>query len=251
MTASPIQALNLKSMPIDLIVLSAAFLSGLLGGIHCTAMCGGIAGSLNAKNRSNVFTHALLLNLGRVSSYTLAGFLAGIVGASFIGLVKIPNLGAILRSLMGFILMIIALRIIFPQTFAFTKVGNGFFWRQLSRIKSYLPQSGYWHSLSMGALWGWLPCGLSTSVLMAAWLEASPLHSSLMMLAFGIGTLPLMITLSYSGAHFAKLFNNGKIRLSAASLIFMAGLLTALAPWLLHSASAHRLLQALGCRSLL
>ena len=123
-------------MPIDLIVLSAAFLSGLLGGIHCTAMCGGIASSLNAKNKSNLFTHALLLNLGRISSYTLAGFLAGIVGASFISVIKIPHLGAILRSFMGFILISIALRILFPQTFAFAKVGSGFFWRQLSKIKT-------------------------------------------------------------------------------------------------------------------
>jgi sulfite exporter TauE/SafE len=62
-------------MPIDLIVLGAAFLSGILGGIHCTAMCGGIASTLNAQNRSKQFTHAVLLNLGRVSSYTLAGLL--------------------------------------------------------------------------------------------------------------------------------------------------------------------------------
>ncbi len=238
-------------MPIDLIVLGAAFLSGILGGIHCTAMCGGIASALNAQNRSSQFTHALLLNLGRITSYTLAGFLAGLLGASFIGVVKIPHLGAILRSLMGFILMIIALRIAYPQTFAFTKIGNGFFWRQLSKIKSYLPQSGYLHSLSMGALWGWLPCGLSTSILMAAWFEASPLHSSLMMLAFGIGTLPLMITLSYSGGHFMRYLGRSSVRYSFALLIFLAGFITAIVPWLMQSATTHHLLEALGCRSLL
>ena len=238
-------------MPIDLIVLSAAFLSGLLGGIHCTAMCGGIASSLNAKNKSNLFTHALLLNLGRISSYTLAGFLAGIVGASFISVIKIPHLGAILRNFMGFILIIIALRILFPQTFAFAKVGSGFFWQQLSKIKTYLPQSGYAHSLSMGALWGWLPCGLSTSLLMAAWFEASPLHSSLMMLAFGIGTLPIMITLSYSGGHFMRYLSKTTVRYSFALFILLAGLITAATPWLMHTSSMSSVLEALGCRSLL
>lgn len=238
-------------MPIDLIVLSAAFLSGLLGGIHCTAMCGGIASSLNAKNSSHIFTHALLLNLGRVSSYTLAGLIAGTVGASFISTIKIPHLGEVLRSLMGLVLIIIALRILFPQTFAFTKVGNGFFWRQLSKIKAYLPQSGYAHSLSMGALWGWLPCGLSTSLLMAAWFEASPLHSSLMMLAFGIGTLPLMITLSYSGGHFTRYLGEPKVRYSFAFFILLAGLITAITPWLIHSSRMISVLEALGCRSLI
>lgn len=238
-------------MPIDLIVLSAAFLSGILGGIHCTAMCGGIASSLNAKNRSNIFTHALLLNLGRITSYTLAGLLAGLIGASFIGIVKIPHLGAILRSLMGFILITIALRILFPKTFAFTKIGNGFFWQQLSKIKSYLPQSDYAHSFSMGALWGWLPCGLSTSLLMAAWFEASPLHSSLMMLAFGIGTLPLMITLSYSGGHFVRYLSKNTVRFSFALFILLAGLITAVTPWLRHTSSINGVLEALGCRSLI
>jgi sulfite exporter TauE/SafE len=214
-------------------------------------MCGGIASTLNAQNRSKQFTHAVLLNLGRVSSYTLAGLLVGVLGASFIGVVKIPHLASILRSLMGFILMMIALRIAFPKTFAFTKVGNGFFWRQLSKIKSYLPQSGFLHSLSMGALWGWLPCGLSTSVLMAAWFEASPFHSSLMMLAFGIGTLPLMITLSYSGGHFLRYLGQSTVRYSFALLIFLAGLITAIVPWLMQSATTHQLLETLGCRSLL
>ena len=238
-------------MPIDLIVLSAAFLSGLLGGIHCTAMCGGIASSLNAKNRSSIFTHAVLLNLGRITSYTFAGLLAGIIGASFISVVKIPHLGAILRSLMGLILIIIALRILFPQTFAFTKIGNGFFWQQLSKIKTYLPQSGYTHSFSMGALWGWLPCGLSTSLLMAAWFEASPLHSSLMMLAFGIGTLPLMITLSYSGGQFVRYLSKNSVRYSFALFILLAGLVTAITPWLIHASGINSILEALGCRSLL
>lgn len=237
-------------MPIDLIVLSAAFLSGLLGGIHCTAMCGGIASSLNAKNKNNLFSHALLLNLGRISSYTLAGLLAGVVGASFISVIKIPHLGAILRSFMGLILIIIALRILFPQTFAFTKIGNGFFWQQLSKIKTYLPQSGYAHSFSMGALWGWLPCGLSTSLLMAAWFEASPLHSSLMMLAFGIGTLPLMITLSYSGGQFVRYLSKSSVRYSFALFILLAGLITAITPWLTHTSSINSVLEALGCRSL-
>jgi sulfite exporter TauE/SafE len=238
-------------MPIDLIVLSAAFLSGILGGIHCTAMCGGIASSLNARNRSHIFTHAVLLNVGRVASYTLAGLLAGIIGAGFVGIVKIPHLGTILRSLMGFILMIIALRIVYPQTFAFAKVGNGYIWRYLSAVKSYLPQSGYLHSLSIGALWGWLPCGLSASILTAAWFEASPLHSSLMMLAFGIGTLPLMITLSYSGGHFMRYLSRPAVRHSFAFVIFMAGLITATAPWLMRSAAAHHVLESLGCRSLI
>jgi sulfite exporter TauE/SafE len=238
-------------MPIDFLVLSAAFLSGLLGGAHCTLMCGGIATSLAAKNQSHPFAHALSLNSGRILSYTIAGLLAGSIGALFVGFARAPALPIILRSMMGIMLMLIALRMVFPRQFAFAILGNSAIWRLISGLKSKLPQTGLLSSFTLGALWGWLPCGLSTSILLAAWLEASPLHSSLMMLAFGLGTLPLMTSISYSGSQFARFFQHKKLRNSFATLIFLAGLLTALAPLLIQSATAHSWLQALGCRSII
>ncbi len=237
-------------MPIDFIVLSAAFLTGILGGAHCTLMCGGIATSLSIKHQQHPFAYALSLNAGRVFSYTLAGLLAGIIGSVFVGFARIPELPLILRSILGMVLMLIAVRTVFPKYLAFTRIGNSAVWRLLSRWKASLPQSGFLGAFSMGALWGWLPCGLSTSVLLAAWFEASPLHSSLLMLSFGLGTLPLMTSISYSGSHFAAFFQRKALRNGFASVIFFAGLLTALAPLFAHSTSAHSWLQALGCRSM-
>ena len=52
-------------MPIDLMVLVAAFASGLLGTVHCAAMCGGIATSLSTGQRDGLWM-AALPNLGRV-----------------------------------------------------------------------------------------------------------------------------------------------------------------------------------------
>jgi hypothetical protein len=236
-------------MPVDFIVLGAALLTGLLGGAHCTLMCGGIATSLSAKTQANPFAHALAMNLGRIGSYTLAGVLAGLIGSVFVGMVRVPNLPIMLRSVMGLLLMLIALRMLFPRQLAFTNVGNSALWRLLSGIKDRLPQSGYPQSFATGALWGWLPCGLSTSVLIAAWFEASALHSGLMMLAFGLGTLPLMTAISWSGSQFSALFRKKGLKTGIAAMIFLAGLLTALAPLLMRSAGAHAWLEALGCRS--
>ena len=238
-------------MPVDFIVLGAALLTGLLGGAHCTLMCGGLATSLSAKNQANPFAHAMAMNLGRIGSYTVAGVLAGLIGSAFVGLVRIPNLPVMLRSVMGLVLMLIALRMLFPRQLAFTRVGNSAVWRLLSGIKGRLPQSGYPQSLATGALWGWLPCGLSTSVLIAAWFEASPLHSGLMMLAFGLGTLPLMTAISYSGARFQNLLGHRGLRTGLAVTVFVAGALTAAAPWLMHAPGMHGVLAALGCRSLI
>lgn len=237
-------------MPVDFLVLSAALLAGLTGGAHCALMCGGIAASLNGHDKESALPHALALNLGRIGSYTLAGLLAGLLGAAFVGLVRIPDLALWLRSVMGLLLMLIALRMLFPRRFAIANALASPLWRLVSKAKATLPASGLWRSLGLGAIWGWLPCGLSTSVLLAAWMEASPLHSSLMMAAFGLGTLPLMTAMSYSGARLQGLLDNRRLRAGMALLVLSAGALTAAAPWLMRVPEMHGVLAALGCRSL-
>lgn len=237
-------------MPVDFLVLSAALLAGLTGGAHCVLMCSGIAASINHYGRESALAHALALNLGRIGSYTLAGLLAGTLGAAFVGLVRIPNLALWLRSVMGLLLMLIALRMLFPHRFAFANVLSSSLWRLVSRAKATLPASGLWRSLGLGAIWGWLPCGLSTGILLAAWMEASPLHSSMIMAAFGLGTLPIMTAMSYSGARLQGLLDNRRLRAVMALLVMSAGALTAAAPWLMRVPEIHGMLAALGCRSL-
>ena len=64
--------------------LLTALLAGLLGGVHCVGMCGGIvaAFSFRADGSHPPFRLHLAYNLGRVSSYVLFGALAGALGAS-------------------------------------------------------------------------------------------------------------------------------------------------------------------------
>jgi sulfite exporter TauE/SafE len=102
----------------------------------------------------------------------------------------------------------------------------------------------------MGLFWGWLPCGLSTTVLAAAWLEASALHGGLLMLAFGLGTLATMVPLTWSGARLAGLARARGWRLAGAGLVALAGVVTMAGPWLASQPAIHQVLVALGCRSL-
>ena len=238
-------------MPVDFLVLGAAFLSGLMGGVHCTLMCGGIAVSLDGQPKERALPHAFMLNLGRISSYTLAGVLAGGIGALFVGVIRVPELAVVLRSILGLVLMLLALRMLFPRRFAFAIPGNSRIWQGVSSLKHRLPATGLLRSFGLGAVWGWLPCGLSTGMLLAAWLEASALHSGLVMLAFGLGTLPLMTAISYSGARFQNLLGHRGLRTGLAVTVFVAGALTAAAPWLMHAPGMHGVLAALGCRSLI
>ena len=239
-------------MPVDLIALGAALLSGLFGGVHCLAMCGGIATGFAAHARAgSAFRHALLLNLGRVAGYALAGAIVGGLGGGLLRAARFEGAASGLRLLVGAVLLLAAARLLFPTRLqGLTKLGLSA-WQGLRPLRERLiPAAGPARPLVLGLFWGWLPCGLSTTLLMAAWLEASALHGGLLMLAFGLGTLPLMTGLSWSGAHFARRLAQPRWRIAAAAMIALAGLLTMAAPWLARSATAHAWLLALGCRSL-
>jgi hypothetical protein len=236
----------------DWLLLGAAALSGLLGGPHCALMCGGIAVALpQASGADSPLRSALLTNLGRVGGYALSGALAGGLGSGLLALARIPQLPVLLRSLAGLVLLALALRVIWP---GFGRRGiplGSQLWRGLAPLRqraSALPPS--LRALAMGALWGWLPCGLSLGLLTAAWFSASTLQGALTMAAFGLGTLPLMTTLGFSGARLDSLLRRNMLRWPLAMLIGLAGLLTLLAPWLGQHPWLHPLLRALGCASL-
>jgi hypothetical protein len=88
-------------MPVDLLALGAALLAGLFGGVHCLAMCGGIAVGFAAPRGEGALRHALLLNAGRVGGYVLAGALVGGFGAALLGAARLPGLALAMRALVG------------------------------------------------------------------------------------------------------------------------------------------------------
>jgi len=240
------------ALPIDLLALTAAGLSGMFGSVHCLAMCGGLATGLgSASGTMRPGWHALLLNLGRIGGYTLAGAIVGAFGSGLLMFVRLPGLVVGLRSLVGAVLLLAAARMLFPTRFGgLTRLAN-LFWQRLRPWRDRLvPTRGFARPLVLGLFWGWLPCGLSTTLLAAAWLEASALHGGLLMFAFGLGTLPSMTALSWSGARYATSLSQPAMRRVAAGMIAGAGTLTLLAPWLVHSPALHAWLRVLGCRSL-
>ncbi len=239
-------------MPIDWLVLGSAWLTGLLGGVHCAAMCGGIATGFGVGARRNGWFDAFLANAGRVSGYTLAGVIAGGIGGGILAMARLDWLATGSRMLVGAVLVLAALRLLFPSARIgfLARSGQGL-WQRLRPLQRHLlPADTSPKRFALGMLWGWLPCGLSTTMLAAAWLQASALHGGLTMLAFGIGTLPLMIPLTWSGARMAGWMNRRGLRLTLGFVVLAAGLLTLAAPWLMQVPGLHGFLSALGCRSM-
>jgi sulfite exporter TauE/SafE len=238
-------------MPVDVLVLGAAFLSGLLGSLHCVAMCGGIATGLGAAagGRRASLPAALWLNLGRLLGYAAAGAAVGAVGAGLWRIARNDLLQGVLRTLLGFVIVLLALRLLdLGRRFALLhRVGNGF-WRWLSPLqRRLLPATTVPRRLALGMLWGWLPCGLSSTLLLAAWLQADVLAAALLMTSFGLGTLFLMLPLTWSGTHLARRLAQPTFRRIAASLVLLSGIATAFAPWLLRMPGVHAVLAGLGC----
>jgi sulfite exporter TauE/SafE len=124
-------------------------------------------------------------------------------------------------------------------------------WRRLQPLRDrWQPRAGCARPLVLGLFWGWLPCGLSTTLLAAAWLQASALHGALLMLAFGLGTLPLLLSLSWSGARLAGVLARPGWRHGAGVLVAMSGVATLAGPWLAQVPVVHGVLASLGCRAL-
>ena len=94
--------------------------------------------------------------------------------------------------------------------------------------KGLLPVTSVPKALGLGLLWGWLPCGLVYSVLLLAATTASPIHGGLIMIVFGIGTMPAMIMTGLSASRLAQFMS--RKRLGAGLLIVLIGLLTLAMP---------------------
>jgi sulfite exporter TauE/SafE len=186
--------------------LAAAFLAGLGGGLHCAGMCGGIVAAMcsPAVGGTPVLRHVFAYNFGRIFSYSVAGALAGAVGA----VAALGSAGQVLQPLvLAFAsLMLIALGLslaeITPLVRRLETMGTRL-WRRLQPWTSrLLPITSSRRAFALGALWGWLPCGMVYAVLAAALALGNWWQGAMLLMAFGVGTLPNLIAL---GAFWQKL----------------------------------------------
>ncbi len=178
-----------------------AFTLGLLSTLHCWSMCGGLllAFSPPARPRTNALSdirRLLSYNLGRVTSYALAGALAG--GFATFALQKVSPLWGhrFLEILAGLCLITSGLALLqrIPALAGLQRLGLSL-WRRLQPLsRGLLPADRLYKRFLLGMIWGWLPCGFVYSMLALATAQSSALAGALLMTAFGLGTLPGMLT---------------------------------------------------------
>ena len=177
--------------------LTAVFLVGLLGGTHCLGMCGGIVTALTVRmprDRPRWSLH-LAYHAGRITTYALAGALAGGLGSAALRLGGLLPVQVALYVVAQLMLVALGLYLLGVPRYlgGFERAGR-ILWGRIQPAASALfpirtPARGY----AVGMLWGLLPCGLVYSVLVTALVSGSAAGGALVMLAFGAGTLPSLL----------------------------------------------------------
>ena len=223
---------------IDGVAMSAALVAGLIGSAHCFGMCGGIAGAMgmaaaqNGVRGGRLGLQATLYNVGRISSYVVAGVIVGLLGSALGDMIDLPSWSLWLRGITGLVLLLLGLQIAFGwRLLTFLERGGARLWRRLSPLAGrLLGKRGAINALGLGMLWGWLPCGLSYSMLLVAATTGTAVSGGAIMLAFGLGTLPSMIGASYAGGRIGGLPGGRRTRVIAGLLIALMGIWTAAVP---------------------
>ncbi len=206
------------------------FLIGILTSVHCIAMCGGISLSQciprsagKEDSRFGAFRSAVLYNLGRVISYTGIGFLLGLAGmlvGETYGAGISPFFQGILKMVAGVFMVILGINMlgIFPWLRRFQLQLPRFLVRNVNRKKT-----GSSQPFVIGLLNGMMPCGPLQSMQIVALASANPFAGALSMLAFSLGTVPLMLGLGSFVAMLGKRFS-AKVMETGAVLVVVLGL---------------------------
>lgn len=225
-------------MPDLLPLLGSALILGLLGGAHCLGMCGGLMGALTLaippEQRGRRLRLLLAYNLGRILSYACAGLLLGLAGwavASSPAALGLRVVAALLLIAMGLYLA--------GWWSGLTRIealGRGL-WRHIQPIASrLLPVSSLPRALLLGALWGWLPCGLVYSTLLWAASQGNAGYSAALMLAFGVGTWPVLLATGLAAERVNILLKRRSVRVAGGVLVMLFGIWTLPGPhqhWLM------------------
>lgn len=215
-------------------LLFAAFLAGFFGSLHCIGMCGGIVGvmGLSARNSQRKtfwqqLPYWLGYNFGRLTSYVIAGLIAGSIGAQAAGIfepARVQNIGILLA---GSFLILLGLYISgWWQGLGVLEKGGALIWQRIQPLaQKALKAPTPLRAVTTGLIWGWLPCGLVYAMLVWAMTVATPLGGASIMLAFGLGTLPMLLGLGAASQYLDKIRHDKRWRQLAGGLILLFGVL--------------------------
>jgi sulfite exporter TauE/SafE len=207
--------------------LLAAFLAGLLGGVHCVAMCGGWLAVAAHRPATAVLMPAAVLrwsqvacHAGRLTTYAVLGVVVGAAGGAVYALALAPVQRAVYVTA-NLLLLVLACSLALRgfQWNLIERAGLALFRGLLPLVKRVAPRTGLPARYALGLAWGATPCALIYGVLPVAMFAGSAADGALVMLAFGAGTLPNLLAAGWLLGRAPRLFEADGVRYGAAALV--------------------------------
>ncbi len=193
-----------------------AFFIGLFSSIHCVSMCGSIIGTLSLSlkpeiraTKSKMIAFIFSYNFGRIFSYMLAGLIIGLIESLLTlplgeehGHRYLEVISALIITGAGFYIAGW-----FPN-FAYIEKTGSRFWKTIEPYgRKLIPVATLPQAFMFGMVWGWIPCGLVYTALALAATSGDITTSTLIMLAFGLGTLPAVASTGIVSTFISRINN--------------------------------------------
>ena len=187
--------------------LALAFVTGLISSFgHCLGMCGGIVAIYSARQAAQTppgesqtgilsrIISFLPLHLGRITTYTFFGALIGLAGSLLDQAGGMMGWQGLFSVIVGIIMLLVSLSLMgalppIEATLVTLTKGN----TPMTRMRGLFGKRSFWSTLTLGILWGFLPCGLVFAMLVLAARVGTFWGGALTMLAFGLGTVPTLV----------------------------------------------------------
>lgn len=205
------------------LTLAMAFATGLFGALHCLGMCGGLAGGFFVQRQVQPrLAPQLIYHASRLFTYALLGMAGAWAGRSLAQTGLTGKAQGILMMGAGLLILVLGLRMLLarPRRPALAPT------RGLEvRLEPMTRPPRPWSPLLFGTLNGLIPCSLVFSIALKAAATGDPGHAGLLMLAFGLGTLPMMAAVTGFGAFVGARARDFSARI-AGGLVAVLGLWT-------------------------
>lgn len=218
-------------------VLISAWVVGALGGLHCAAMCGGFLAAISARDAhassvpllpaATVLGREVAYHGGRVATYMILGAAFGTAGALAMNAAALAPLQRVFYFAANLFLIALGVRLVVPssQFVLLQSAGARMFGAVFPAIKPLLAQPGATGRIMLGLVWGLVPCTLVYSVLPLALFAGGPAQGAMVMLAFGVGTVPNLFALGMLMRRGRSKLDARALRYAAAAILIAFGLL--------------------------
>ena len=173
-----------------------AFMTGLLGSGHCLGMCGGLVSAFFVRLNARGIWPYLAYHGARIVIYGMVGVIAAALGAVVVSTGQIGKWQGVLQIVAGLVVIFLGLDLL-----GVSPIRNGLGFAPIAWLRKQFglaTQKGpVLGAMIGGAINGLMPCSMTMAMAVKATTAPSVLEGSLLMLAFGAGTLPSMLSASF------------------------------------------------------